>query len=828
MGRVFKRRCDFPALNASGRLEFRAHEKPRKLAELITELKAHPCHLLALFDEATIRIRRRGAGRNLPMSPFCVQHLIEFDRRENVLRLSPTSDEPPFSEFMQLINEAESGQRDSSPHAWADAESLRKVVDDVLQGDMPAAQWLFLADRALPTEAGMKSVRLLHRRDMQRQTLLAARDHLRLARLVRPIFDKCNLSLSVEQLRALLEEGVNLIGAGLLDLIRDDGRPDPGHVLGLAGALLAARDHRQRHPDALLVSVDSEVARLWLRLSRERNRCDLLAVRRDGETFIVESIEIKASESRDLIETEPDVRNAKAQIETTLDAVAAALPDVGAVRDPLSAPRCEMLKEVLVRGCQSRAASAQKRALWSGWLKSLFRQEVGDPPAVRCEGTVMRVLLRNNAPAPEMPLATNPFPIACRTLGEARIQELIEGVTPAEPPPPPGPTVRTTSLSPRPVNDVRVVAPPAPRPPVSREMRGPSVAQTLPSTPTSAEAFWPPVVNAIGMIGQAEAVAQLISQVNFARASGRRFPDKLLVGPAGVGKSSVARAIARQLLNEEELLFNGADLKTPTAIISRLREKKKLPARPRGTVRVERCLIFIDEVHAITGATPTTLLSALDDERMTTIDGVIYDFQDVIFVLATTDPGKLSEAFNSRPDKTYLRPYTLDEMAGILWLHGRQNLDGFELPRAVCIEIAARMRCNPRRAVRALTQSLIPYLHERTHSGGAGFDLRRIAEGMTHEEVCRYFDTTGIDINGLDSVTKSYIAHLGRNGATSEERLRQALGITNKGDFVEVDEYLTLRLGLVSVSSAGRALTVDGRRYLGGVFDLRDRISRHR
>jgi Holliday junction resolvasome RuvABC ATP-dependent DNA helicase subunit len=816
---------------ASGRLEFEAHEKPRKLGELLAELKARPCHVLALFDEATIRIRRRGAGRNLPMSPFCVQHHIEFDKRENVLRLVPDSDEPPFSDFMQLINEAQSGPRDSSPHAWADADSLRKVVDEVLQGDTPAAQWLFLADRALPAEAGMKSVRLLHKRDMQRQTLLAARDHLRLARLVRPIFDQCNLSLSAEQLRALLEEGVNLIGAGLLDLIRDDGKPDPGHVLGLAGALLAARDHRQRHPDALLVSVDDEVARLWLRLGRERNRCDLLAVRREGEGFIVESIEVKASEARDLAETEPDVRNAKVQIETTLSAVAAALPDTTAERDPLSAPRCEMLKEVLVRGCQSRAASPEKRALWSGWLKTLFRQETDEVPVVRCEGTVVRVLLRNNAPAPETPLATAPFSIVCRTLGEARIQELIESVAPM-PSLRPTPTVAPspTRVEPAhkpstdlPITPPRRVALSAPR---ETSTAPPALAVTSPGS--LSELPWPPAVNAIGMIGQAEAVAQLVSQVKFARAAGRRFPDKLLVGPAGVGKSSVARAIARQLLNEEELLFNGADLKSPTAIIVRLRERKKLPARPRGTARVERCLIFIDEVHAITGATPTTLLSALDDERTTTVDGVIYDFSDVIFILATTDPGKLSEAFNSRPDKTYLRPYTLDEMAGILWLHGQQNLDGFELPREVCVEIAARMRCNPRRAVRALTQTLIPHFHERTHGEGGAFDLHRIAEAMTQSAVAQYFDANGIDMNGLDSVGQNYLAHLGRNGATSEERLRQALGISNKGDFIEVDEYLTLRLGLVSVSSAGRTLTKDGRRYLASPFDLRERISRQR
>src|SRR5262249_37125957 len=159
---------------------------------------------------------------------------ITFDRRDNAIRLEPTSDEPPFLEFMQLINEAESGQRDSSPHAWADAESLRRGFGEGLQGDAPAAPCAFLSHRALPPESGMDSVRLLHKRDGNRQVLIATANHERMAQLVRPVFDKSGLSLSPTDLSRLLEEGVNLVGAGLLDLIREDGKPDPNRVRGLA------------------------------------------------------------------------------------------------------------------------------------------------------------------------------------------------------------------------------------------------------------------------------------------------------------------------------------------------------------------------------------------------------------------------------------------------------------------------------------------------------------------------------------------------------------------------------------------------------------------
>lgn len=843
---------------ASGRLEFKVHETPRLLSELIEEFKRSPSHILAIFDEATIHIRRRSLGQLLPMSPFCVRRQIRPDRIRKELELEPTSDEPPFSEYMQLINEAQSGQRDSSPHAWADAEGLRNTIDQVLRNAPPAAHWVFLADRALPSEGRLQSVRLLQRREGQRQVLLAAADYNRLSELIKPTFDHHNLSLSSSQLGQMLKEGVGLIGSGFFDLIRaQDGRPDPNRVRGLAGLLLAARDYRQRYPDCLMVAVDSDLARLWLRLGRRSGeRCDLLAARFEEGRFIIECLEVKTTAAGELSEEGSVVAHAGAQIQATLEACAAALPDNVSGQDPLSAPRCEMLKEIFVRACQSRAISPDLRARWCAWLPQLFRQE-GDtlPPVFR--GEVIRVLLGSNEDVSEVELSSEPFRIVARSLTEGRIQDLIELPPDCQPPapgnsggsgtPPPGPTQPSggsqqaaSSIQPSGGRASPPVAGSPPNPPQSQPRDSnasvPSPASpaqasvTAPSGTSSqaqapAELPWPPPVNALKMIGQADAVAQLLSQVNFSKSSGRRFPDKLLVGPAGVGKSSLARAMARRLLDEEEILFNGADLRSPAMLISSLLEKRKVPARPRGTVGIQGCLIFIDEAHAMSSSVATALLGAMDDARRTTIDGVNYDFDQVTIILATTDPGKLSEAFNSRPDKTYLRPYTLHELAGIVWLHGKLNLNDFELPREVCYEIAARMRCQPRRAVRALTQTLIPHFHGLTHQAGERANYSRIGAALTPEAVATWFDAQGVDLNGLDTAARNYLAYLRRSGATSGERLQQALGITNRPDFIEIDEFL-VRLGLVTVSAAGRSLTREGTRYLAQPLDLRHRISR--
>ncbi|HVG11034.1 MAG TPA: AAA family ATPase [Thermoanaerobaculia bacterium] len=818
-----------------GRLELQVHEKPRPMNELVADFAERPFHLVIVFDEAGVAILRHGMPfRLLPMSPFCLRKTIRYEEHRNMLRLVPSNDDAPFTDFMQLVNEAESGQRDSTPQTWADAENLRQVIDDILQGEKPGAAWLLFADRALPHESGLRSVRLLMRREGQRDVLVLTRDYRRLAHRVRPAFAESNLQFSSTQLDNLLEEGVNLVGAGLLDLIKHDGSPDINRVRGLAGMLLAARDYRRRYPESLIVSVDDAIARLWLRLGKRGERCDLLCLRREEEKFVLDALEVKTTAAEAGGGSENAlIRDAQVQIAATLEAVAQGLPSDNN-EGPLSAPRCEMLKEVFVRGCLSRSVPAYLRSRWSQWLKDLFRQEDEATP-YELRGEVVRIAIRNTQASTVREIVSQPYPITLRQLNDTDVQKLVDAVDTRSgdgvPQPSEAPTMRLpTTASPlhqQSEDSTDAVLPPhSLAPPIElAESPNHSVASSTVATDDQIDYPWPPRVNEFGMIGQVEVVRQLLNQIHFAHDFGERFSDKLFVGTAGVGKSSLARAIADRLISEPPIQFNGADLQKPKMFIERLQQSKKVPLRPRGRVRIEACVIFIDEVHAINGAMVTALLGALDDARLTTIDNIEYDFSQVVLLMATTDPGRLPEAFRSRPGRVLLRNYTLEEMAGILWKHGRDVLEGFELPREVCLEISARLRCRPREAVRMLSENLIQHFHGLARREGRQPSRRLIGEMMTVESVAAFFDDQGIDSNGVDQIGRNYLLYLHRNGATAEERLRQALGIPNRNDFIEVDEYLQ-RLGLVTIQG-GRTLTTQGRRYVqAGPIDLRTRIAR--
>lgn len=828
---------------ASGRLELLLDREPKPLEDILAELATRPAHIVAVFDEAPVSVRRGGAGERLPMSPFCVRRKVAFHKRWNELRLEPTAGDPPFFEFIELVKHIEGNEGEGTPYAWPEAEALRKSVDDVLTPDDFGAQWFYLADRALPEEGEMKAQRLVRRREGQRQVLLAARDYESIARLMLPVFevDTPNLLMPIARLKELLGEGAHLIGAGVLDVVKSqEGRVVPAKVIGLMGTLLAARNYLRKHPDALLVSTDSQLARTWLRLGTQGERCDLLAVREEGEKLVVECVEVKTTKGKPRAHIDPDIDKACVQVAATLSAVREGLGDSSAADaggQYLAAPRNEMLKEVLVQGCMGRFAHKEVRERWAGWLVRLFGPTPETPAML---GSVIDVALGSAEDAKPEKVIKDGLTVLLQHLNEIDVQRLLEPPTDsapgngqssdALPPDEPGdvtPREKKKPTDPPPVGGLR-------QPQSSRhpEQHTQAVAQdsmqraaSAKDSDQSASAGWPPQENIFGLIGQESAASKLHNKAELARGTGRRFTDTLFIGSAGVGKSSLARAVARQLLKEDPIFFSGSDLPQPTALIEKLRERKKVPARAQGYVSVGKCLVFIDEVHALAKSTATALLSAMDDARIATVGGVEYDFGEVVFIAATTDKGLLSDAFVSRMDIIPLAMYSLEELAGIICFHARKLFGGFELPREVCIEVAARSRCNPRRAVRSLENDLLAEFYNKlpaTQRRQKNAE-RAAAELMTVEAVATYYDGHGIDLNGLDDLGRKTLAYLKTHGASPEDRLCRGLRISNRGDFVELIEYLT-RLGLISTGHQGRQLTADGRRYLTQPANLRIRI----
>lgn len=103
---------------ASGRLELVVNREAKPLDEILAGLQTQPAHVVAVFDEASVRVRRGGAGQRLPMSPFCVRRKVAFHQRWNELRLEPVAGDPPFLEFIELIKQVEGNEGEGTPYGF--------------------------------------------------------------------------------------------------------------------------------------------------------------------------------------------------------------------------------------------------------------------------------------------------------------------------------------------------------------------------------------------------------------------------------------------------------------------------------------------------------------------------------------------------------------------------------------------------------------------------------------------------------------------------------------------------------------------------------------
>ena len=456
---------------ASGRLQLRVHNQVLPLGERLETLRNKPVHIIAVFDEATTAMRHQPCGTNLlPMSPFAIRRRITFQGIHRKVELLPSAAESVFRSFYDVVGRLRGASTNRTPQASADAERVAEHIDVALTDSLPAAHWFFFADRALPMPGRVSAARILERSEGRRRSVCYDASYERLALLLRSPLDRHNLRFSTTQLGKLLEEGVALLGDGLLSLFKANALPDKPRVQGFAGMLIAARDYRFRHPGALVVSVDTKLARLWLRLADGTERCDLLGLRSEDGVLTVDAIEVKTSgKSNGVPDTE--IGRAKGQLKATLQAIKSGLEET---EQPsvLAAPRQEMLKEVFVSGCQALTASRDDRTRWAQWLKVLFRQEDG-AEEIQLRGTVYAVELSNNGPPRERQLTDDPCKVVLRRLREERIQKLVSNAAPQ-------PSTSPVEDAPRPLS--RPATPPKPK------GTGDSLGRQSASTPKSGSA----------------------------------------------------------------------------------------------------------------------------------------------------------------------------------------------------------------------------------------------------------------------------------------------------------------------------------------------------
>ena len=290
-------------------------------------------------------------------------------------------------------------------------------------------------------------------------------------------------------------------------------------------------------------------------------------------------------------------------------------------------------------------------------------------------------------------------------------------------------------------------------------------------------------------VGQAQARANLEVFIAAAKTRKAALDHVLFVGPPGLGKTTLAQIVAKELgvgfrATSGPVIAKAGDL---AALLTNLEE---------------RDVLFIDEIHRLNPAVEEILYPAMEDYQLDLIIGegpaarsVRIDLAKFTLVGATTRAGLLTTPLRDRFGiPVRLNFYTPEELVQIVERGAR--LLGIGMAPDGAMEIARRSRGTPRIAGRLLRRV-------------TDFALVDDAKSITREVADKALIRLDVDARGLDQLDRRYltvIAEFYNGGPVGIETIAAALSEPRDALEEIVEPYL-IQQGFIQRTPRGRMLT---------------------
>lgn len=301
----------------------------------------------------------------------------------------------------------------------------------------------------------------------------------------------------------------------------------------------------------------------------------------------------------------------------------------------------------------------------------------------------------------------------------------------------------------------------------------------------------------VDVVGQRKVVDRLQIMIDAARMRSEPLGHLLLDGPPGLGKTTFATVLPREL-GVDCQMTSGPILSAPKDLLPYLTQAT------RGSV------LFIDEIHRLPPTVEEFIYPVMEDFRVdiTLGEGVSartinINLEPFTIIGATTRSGMLTAPLRDRfVNRLHLDFYEVEELAEIVRRNAGKLRTGID-PES-CHEMARRSRGTPR-----IANNLLNWARDYATVKAAGEITLSVARDALRMQE--------IDDLGLDEVDRKYLQTLLRifaGGPAGVQAIAHSLNFPVDTLEDEVEPFL-LRSGLIQRTPRGRVLTSAGLTHLG-------------
>jgi Holliday junction DNA helicase RuvB len=291
------------------------------------------------------------------------------------------------------------------------------------------------------------------------------------------------------------------------------------------------------------------------------------------------------------------------------------------------------------------------------------------------------------------------------------------------------------------------------------------------------------------MVGQSSVINQVRVALDAAQMDGLKYPNSLMVGPAGCGKTQLCHVIAAEMASGVHEVL-GSTLSNTSDLFALLLAAK------------DKDVVYIDEVHAAPKDIFVTLLLALDQKKVV-LSGKNRSPQslplaDFTLLMSTTEEYAIPRPLSDRCICLRFSYYSTHELTTLL-LNRVRSL-GWDVHEEILPLIAQRSRGTPRLGLRLLQSC---------------FRCAR-SEGettITQRHLLRACELEQLDELGLGQTEKQYL-HIVAEGPTRLNVIASRIGLPSR-TVSEVTENFLIRSSLICKDDQGRrCLTEEGMNHL--------------